>query len=81
MIVNIVRIVKIQRKAKAIFKSMMVTKIKELRNSDHISKDIPHNIMDLTEILIMELSGEIHTTDISQITTQIQKLLIHSLLR
>jgi len=56
----------------------MVTKIKELKNSDHTSRDILHNIMDLMEILTMELFGEIHTIEKSQITTLIQKLLTHS---
>jgi hypothetical protein len=51
----------------------MVTKIKELKNSDHISRDILHNIMDLMEILTMELFGEIHTIEKFQITTLIQK--------
>ena len=79
MIVNIVRKVRIPRKAKTIYKLMMEIKIKELKNSDHISKAILHNIMDLMAILTMELSGETHTIEKSQITTLIQKLLTHSL--
>ena len=79
MIVNIVKKVRILRKAKTIYKLMMEIKIKELKNSDHISKAILHNIMDLMAILTMELSGETHTIEKSQITTPIQKLLTHLL--
>jgi hypothetical protein len=65
-------------KAKIIYKLMMEIKIKESKSLDHISKDILPHTMDLMEILTMELTGETHTTEKSQITMLIQKSQIHS---
>jgi hypothetical protein len=59
----------------------MEIKIKELKNLDHISKDILLHTMDLMEILTMVLTGDIHTTEKFQITLLIQKSQIHSLQR
>jgi hypothetical protein len=73
--------VRIQMRAKTIFKSTTVIKIKELKNSDHISRAILRNIMDLMVTLTMELSGETHTIEKFQITMLIQKLQTHLLLK
>ena len=78
---NTVRTVRNLMIAKIIYKSMMEIKIKELKNLDHISKDILQHTMDLMEILTMELTGEIHITEKFQIISLIQKSQIHSLQR
>jgi len=51
----------------------MEIKIKDFKSLDQTLKDILPNTMDLMEILTMELTGETHTTEKSQITMLIQK--------